>query len=105
MTFQAVVVNFVPDSNGNNAAANVADPNDYSTVVLIKFSTLLSVQKINKGDSITVWGQGDGSLTGTNAFGATIHEGAVQELYLHDSTTGYNDYNSTVPQTYVATLL
>jgi len=104
VVFQAVIVSFVHDSSGNTAGANVVDPNDYSSIIQIVFSPFASVQDMNKNDTITVWGQGAGSFTGTNAFGATIQEGGVQELYLHDSATGYNDNNITDPQAYVALL-
>ena len=102
--FQAIILNFVQDSSGNTAGANVSDPNDYSSVIQIAFSPNLSVQDMNKNDTITVWGQGAGSFSGTNAFGATIQEGAVEELYLHDSTTGYNDNTITDPQSYASSL-
>ncbi len=102
--FQAIILNFVQDSSGNTAGANVSDPSDYSSVIQIEFSPNLSVQGMNKNDTVTVWGQGAGSFSGTNAFGATIQEGGVDELYLHDSTTGYNDNSITDPQSYVSSL-
>jgi hypothetical protein len=100
---QAVVLNFARDSNGNPVAANVDGP-DFSGPIQIEFSSGLSVKNINENDTITVWGQGAGSFSGTNSFGATIQEGAIYEVYLHDSTTGYTDNSVDDPQAYVATL-
>lgn len=100
--FTAVIANFVQDSNGNTAGANVDDPNDFSSVVQIAFTPSFSLTHVNKGDTIEVWGQGLGSFSGTNAFGATITEGGVQEVYLHDSTSGYSDNSITDPSSFVA---
>lgn len=103
VTFQAVILNFARDSNGNPVAANIDGP-DYSGPIQIEFSPGISVKDINQNDTITVWGQGAGSFSGTNAYGATIQEGAVYEVYLHDSTTGYTDNSTSDPQAYIATL-
>lgn len=100
--FTAVISDFVQDSSGNTAGANVEDPNDYSSVVQIAFTPSFSLAHVNKGDTIEVWGQGLGAFTGTNAFGATITEGAVQEVYLHDYTSGYSDTTVTDPSSFVA---
>lgn len=98
--FDAVILNFVQDSNGNTAGANVSDPNDYSSFIQIEFTPGLSVKNINKGDTVAVWGQVLGAFSGTNAYGGTITEGAVQEVYLHDTNTGYNDSSVTDPSSY-----
>ena len=100
--FTAVIANFVQDSSGNTAGANVDDPNDYSSVIQIAFTPSFDISKVNKGDTIEVWGQGLGSFSGTNAYGATITEGAVQEVYLVDSTTGYKDNSITDPASFTA---
>jgi hypothetical protein len=99
VTFQAVILNFIQDSSGNTNGANVSDPNGNFSVVQIIFSPSLSVQKVNQGDTITVWGQVAGTFAETNAFGATIHEGVVQESYLDDSTANYSDYSAHRPAT------
>jgi len=87
--FTGTILNFVQDSSGNTSGANVSDPND--SIIQVVFSPFVEVQSMNKGDSITVWGKGLGSATGTNAFGGTIREGVVQEVYLNDTTSGYAD--------------
>jgi hypothetical protein len=46
---------------------------------------------MNTGDSITIWGDAEGSQSGKKAFGASINEAAVIEDYLTDSTSGYSD--------------
>ncbi len=89
--FTATIVDFVQNSSGVTAGANVADPNDYSSFVQIIFSPGFSVKGVNKYDTVQVWGPGLGSFTGQNAYGGTIQEAGVQELYLYDSTTGYSD--------------
>ena len=100
--FKAVIANFVQDSSGNTAGANVDDPNDFSSVAQIAFTPGFSLNHVNKGDTIEVWGEGLGSFSGTNAFGATITEGAVQEVYLHDLTSGYSDNSVSDPASFVA---
>lgn len=102
ITFTAVIANFVQDSSGNTAGANVADPNDYSSFVQIEFTPSFSLSHVNKGDTVEVWGQGLGAFQGTNAYGGTVTEGAIQEVYLHDSTTGYSDTSVTDPQSFIA---
>lgn len=100
VTFWAVIVGFAHDSSGNTAGANVVDPNDYSSVIQIAFTPSFVVANVNKGDTIEVWGQGMGAFTGTNAYGGTITEGAAQEVYLDDSTTGYSDNSVSNPSIY-----
>lgn len=91
ITFTGTILNFVQDSSGNTSGANVSDPNDYSSFIQVVFSPFVEVQSINKGDTITVWGKGLGSYSGKNAFGGTINEGATQEVYMSDTTSGYVD--------------
>lgn len=52
---------------------------------------------MNKGDPVTVWGDGQSTVSGKNAFGATINESAVSETYLTDGTSGYVDNSDTNP--------
>ncbi len=102
VTFTAVIDSFAQDSSGNTAAANVVDPNDGSSVIQIGFTPGFSVSHVNKGDTITVWGSGLGAFSGANANGDTVTEGAVLEVYLDDSTSGYSDTTVTDPATYIA---
>lgn len=91
VTFTGTILNFVQDSSGNTSGANVSDSNNYSSIIQVIFSPFVEIQSMNKGDSIIVWGKGKGSFTGKNAFGGTVQEGAVQEIYLNDRTSGYID--------------
>ncbi len=100
--FTAVIADFVQDSNGNTGGANVDDPNDYSSVLQIEFTPSFPLSKVNKEDTIEVWGQGMGAFSGTNAYGGTITEGAVQEVYLVDTTTGFSDTSITDPASFAS---
>ena len=86
--FTATILNFVKDSNGNTAGANV-DNGLTSGVVQVEFTSGTDLSRINTGDSIEVWGVDQGSFSGTNAFGATVQEVAVSAVYMTDQTTGY----------------
>lgn len=86
--FTATILNFVKDSSGTTAGANVDDPNS-SGVVQIAFPTGTDISQLNTGDTLEVWGLDGGTASGTNAFGATIQEVVVSALYLTDKTTGY----------------
>jgi hypothetical protein len=46
---------------------------------------------MNKGDTVTVWGVGEGASPAKNGFGVSINVEVVSETYLSDQTTGYND--------------
>ena len=86
--FTAAILNFVKDSSGTTAGANVDDPNT-SGVVQIAFPTGTDLSQLNTGDTLEIWGLDGGTASGTNAFGATIQEVVVSALYLTDKTTGY----------------
>ncbi|MGZ3643650.1 MAG: hypothetical protein ACXVCM_07335 [Ktedonobacteraceae bacterium] len=86
--FNCAILNFVKDSNGNTVGANV--DNDVSSgVIQVIFPSGTDLSQINVGDNLDVWGQDQGSFSGTNAFGATIQEVAVGALYMTDDKTGY----------------
>lgn len=86
--FTCNILNFVKDSNGNTAGANVDDPNS-SGVVQIAFPANTDLSQLNIGDTLEVWGTDDGTQTGQNAFGATIQEVVVSANYMTDKTTNY----------------
>ncbi|HEV2239063.1 MAG TPA: hypothetical protein VGR57_20570, partial [Ktedonobacterales bacterium] len=102
ITFTGVTSTWFKDSNGNTIAVNVEDPNDYSSDILIEFTPKFDLTKINKGDTIVVWGKGLGTISGTNAYGGTILVGNVQEVYLNDLTSGYSDTSVTDPSAFAA---
>ncbi len=86
--FTCRILNFVKDSNGNTAGANVDDPN-MSGVVQIAFPTNTDLSRLNSDDILEVWGTDDGTASGQNAFGATIQEVVVSANYMTDKTTNY----------------
>jgi len=88
--FTCIVGSFPKDSTGDAAAINCLDPNDYSSAVQID-ATGWDLTKINQSDTIRVYGTGDGSFTGQNAYGAQVSEAAVFGLYVNDLTSGYDD--------------
>jgi hypothetical protein len=97
VTFQATIVNFLQDSSGDTTAMNVSDPNDVTSELYVQLSLYADVTQMNKGDTITIWGDGQGTVSGKNAFGGTITEAAVTEVYLTDTTTGYVDASDPNP--------
>ena len=98
MTFPATIDGFLQDSSGDTTAMNVSDPNDPSSTVYIQLSSYADVTKMNKNDSVTIWGDGQGSHSGKNAFGGSINVSVVSEVYLSDATTGYNDNSDPNPK-------
>jgi hypothetical protein len=86
--FTSTISDFVKDSDGNTAYSNVDDPNS-SGVILIVFPSGTDFEKLNAGDTLEVWGFDTGTVSGTNGFGATIQEVAVDVMYMTDQTTGY----------------
>jgi hypothetical protein len=86
--FTCTILDFVKDSNGNTAGANVDDPNT-SGVVQIAFPTNTDLSRLNTGDTLEVWGTDEGTQSGQNAFGATIQEVVVSANYMTDKTTNY----------------
>ncbi len=88
--FTCSIVNFVKDSTGTTAGANVTDPSSSSgSFVQVAFTPGTDITRLNKGDILEVWGTNQGASSGTNAFGATIQEVVVQAQYMKDQTTGY----------------
>ena len=86
--FTATILNFVKDSNGNTAGANV-DDGITSGIIQVIFPSGTDLSQINTGDTIEVWGVDEGSFSGTNGFGATVQEVAVSAVYMTDQTTTY----------------
>lgn len=97
VTFDATIVNFVPNASGETVAMNVVDPNDLSSLAMVVLSPTASIPHMNKGDSVIIWGTGDGYQQYTNNYGATINEATVTEVYLTDTTTGYQDNTNRNP--------
>ena len=90
VVFTCTAISFPKDSSGNAAAINCSDPNDYSSILQIDASAF-DLTKINAEDAIVVYGVGEGSSTGQNAYGASVSESEVLGMYVNDSTSGYNN--------------
>jgi hypothetical protein len=95
--FAGIVANFLQDSSGNTTAMTISDPNDLTSFIYVQISPTCDVTKINKGDKVTIWGDGNGMVTGKNAFGTTVNEFSIIETYLADNATGYKDSADTNP--------
>jgi hypothetical protein len=87
INFNATIVNFVKDDSGKTAGANVTDGN--GTTIQIAFAPTTDITQLNAGDMIEVWGVSQGVSSGQNAFGATIQEAVVFEMFITDKTNGY----------------
>jgi|GEM_PF-3404673 len=87
--FTATISGLVKDDSGNTAGANVTDGS--FTYVQISFPAGTDVSRLNEGDTIEVWGTDGGTVSGQNAFGATIQEVVIGTAYLTDQTTGYQE--------------
>ncbi|GAC1650205.1 MAG: hypothetical protein NVS4B12_19830 [Ktedonobacteraceae bacterium] len=89
--FAGRILNFVKDSSGTTAGANVDDPTSAtSSVVQIVLPLGADLTQLNQGDTIEVWGTDEGVVSGTNAFGATIQEVQITTQYMTDQTTNYS---------------
>src|SRR6266849_901441 len=87
--FTCAIMNFVKDSSGNTAGANVDDPTS-SGVIQVAFPAGTDLSRLNTGDSLAVWGVDNGTFSGSNLFGATIQEVGISAAYMTDYTTGYS---------------
>ncbi len=90
ITFTTTITKFLQDSSGNTGAMNVDDPNDFSSAY-VNLSSYIDLSKLNKDDTVQIWGTGLGILSGKNAFGGDVNVPGVNETYLLDATTGYSD--------------
>jgi hypothetical protein len=87
--FTSSISDFVKDSSGNTAGANVVDVNDPGSVIQVIFTPGTDISRMNTDDILEVWGSDQGTSSGTNAFGGTVQEVVVQAQYMKDQTTGY----------------
>jgi len=88
VTFGCVVSSFVKNAAGDATAVNCYDPNDVNAVLLVDVSKF-DVGQINPNDTVYFYGLCNGTVAGTNAFGASITETAVRGLYVDDATSDY----------------
>jgi hypothetical protein len=102
ITFQGQVIGLLHNSTGAVAGVNLADPKDASAIMQVNFSPYVVLDKVHVNDTLTIWGQGTGSFISVNGAGKSLSEGAANELYLHDATSGYDDNTITDPQSYIS---
>lgn len=101
VNFTGVVTGFYHDSTGEVAGIDVMDPHNASAIIQVNYTPYVTADKIKVGDSVTIWGQGTGSIFSVKGAGTTAAEGAVNEIYLHDATSGYDDNGVTDPLAYI----
>jgi type II secretory pathway pseudopilin PulG len=90
VSFTCTIGNFVKDSNGMTAVANVNDPSSNS-VIQVAFAPGTDITHLNTGDVLEVWGTDQGTASGQNGFGVTIQEVVIHAKYMSDQTTGYTN--------------
>jgi hypothetical protein len=69
VTFTGRMVNFVQDSVGLTTAMSMSAPNDVKSIIYVLLSPSVDLVQLNQGDTVTVWGQSEGSFSGTGALG------------------------------------
>lgn len=88
--FTCQILNFVKDSTGNTAGANVDTQDSYSSsVIQVAFTPGTDLTQLNQGDILEVWGTDQGVSSGTNAYGGTVQEVGITAEYMNDQTTNY----------------
>jgi hypothetical protein len=97
VAFTGTIDSFLQDSSGDTTAMNVSDPNDPTSTVYVQLSSTADVTQMSKEDTVMIWGDAQGTVSGKNAFGGTVTQAAVTEVYLTDSTSGYSDTSNTSP--------
>lgn len=102
ITFQGKVIGLLHNATGAVAGVNLADPKDASAIIQVNFSPYVALDKVHANDTLTIWGQGTGSFISINGAGKSVAEGAANEVYLHDATTGYDDHAILDPQSYIS---
>ncbi|HYT41582.1 MAG TPA: hypothetical protein VEP90_04510 [Methylomirabilota bacterium] len=90
LTFTCEVSSFPKNDNGDAAGINCSDPYDSGSLIQVS-GNLFDFTKINQGDTVKIYGLGEGAATGKNAFGGDVTEAVVDGLFINDITTGYND--------------
>ena len=95
VAFSGVIKTFVLDSSGGALAMYVSEPTDPSTVVLIQLSEYDDVTRIDTGDTVVIWGNATGRVDYANTLGQPPEVTNVDEAYLTDSTSGYQDMGDT----------
>ena len=97
VVFTGVIAAFAVDGSGGAVAMYVRDPSSPSTVVLVQLSQYDEVTRIDTGDTVVVWGDATGRVTYANSVGQPTDVTNVDEMYLTDRTSGYQDTGASSP--------
>jgi len=66
-------------------------------VVLVQLSPYDEVTQITTGDSVVIWGDATGRVTYGNSVGQPTVVTNVDQVYLSDRTSGYQDTGDPAP--------
>jgi len=97
VAFTAVIAAFVLDSSGGAMAMYVSEPATPTTVVLVQLSQSDDVTRINTGDTVVIWGDATGRVNYANTIGQPADVTNVNQVYLSDRTSGYQDTGDLAP--------
>jgi len=90
ITFTGIVLSFVMGTSGESEAMNVRPVDAYLPIIYVDDATIYT-EPVKVGDTITIWGTGEGIFTGNNELGGAITLPSIMEFALLDNTTGYRD--------------
>ncbi len=97
VVFTGVIARFALDSSGGATAMYVSDPGAPSSVVLVQISVYDDVTQLNTGDTVVVWGDASGRVEYDDSVGEPTELTQVDEVYLADRTSGYEDTGDPSP--------
>ncbi len=91
VAFTGVITQFAVDSTGGATAMYVSDPGAPTPVVLVQISVYDDPTQLNIGDTVVIWGDAAGDVDFENTVGEPTDVSEVEEVYLSDRTSGYQD--------------
>jgi len=97
VAFTGVIVAFATDSSGGATAMYVSTPGAPSQVVLVQLSPYDEVTRITTGDTVVIWGDATGRVIYENTVGQPTEVTNVDQVYLSDETSGYQDTGDPAP--------
>lgn len=86
--FTCTIIGFYRGFNGDLTQFNCEDPND-ANYILSAASIHFDFTKINKFDTVTVYGTGLGVASGQNIYGGPVSETEITAWDIIDTTSGY----------------
>jgi hypothetical protein len=97
VAFTGTIVAFAVNDSGGAEAMYVSEPGAPSTVVLVQLSPYDDVTQITTGDTVTIWGDATGQVDYANTVGQPSVLTNVNQVYLADRTSGYQDTGDPSP--------